>query len=165
MVELGRRKEAQLKCFYTNARSIGSKQEEMETIVQQENYDLVAIMKTWWDHSHSWSAAIDGYKLFRRDGQGRSGGGIAVYVRECFDVVELGTGNDKVESLWAKGRANKENILVVACNRKPNLDEETDEAFYEQLAEVLPLFSWRTLTSLIYIGTTMQHRRNSVEGF
>ena len=47
MVELGRRKEAQLKCFYTNARSIGSKQEEMETIVQQENYDLVAIMKTW----------------------------------------------------------------------------------------------------------------------
>ena len=54
-------------------------------IVQQESYDIVATMETQWDDSHNWSAAMDGYKLFRRDRQGRRGGGVALCVRECFD--------------------------------------------------------------------------------
>ena len=61
---------AQLKCLYTNARSMGNKQEELEAIVQQENYDIVATKETWWDDSHNWSVAMDGYKLFRWDRQG-----------------------------------------------------------------------------------------------
>ena len=32
---------AQLKCIYTNAHSIGNKQEELEAFVQQNSYD-------WW---------------------------------------------------------------------------------------------------------------------
>ncbi|KAK4814759.1 hypothetical protein QYF61_026736 [Mycteria americana] len=97
---------------YTNARSIGNKQEELEAIVHQENYDMVAIMETWWDDSHNWSAVMDGYKLFRRDRQGRRGGGVA---------------------LW--GKANKADIVVGVCYRPPNQDEETDELFYKQLGE------------------------------
>ena len=46
---------------------MSNKQEELEAIVRQANYDLVAITETWWDHSHDWSAVMDGYKLFRRD--------------------------------------------------------------------------------------------------
>ncbi|KAK4821699.1 hypothetical protein QYF61_027463 [Mycteria americana] len=38
---------AQLKCLYTNARSMGNKQEELEAIVHQEDYDMVALTKTW----------------------------------------------------------------------------------------------------------------------
>ena len=106
--------------------------------MQQANYDLVAITKTWWDHSHDWSAVMDGYKLFRRDRQGRKGGGVALYIKDCFDVEELGVGNDKVECLWVRirGKACRGNILVGVCYRLPNQDEEMDEAFYEQLAEV-----------------------------
>jgi len=44
---------------------MGNKQEELEAVVQQKNYDTVAITETWWDVSHSWSAAMDGYKPFR----------------------------------------------------------------------------------------------------
>ena len=58
---------AQLKCVFTNARSVGNKQEELEDIVGQDSYDLVAITETWWDDSHDYSAAMDGYNLFRRD--------------------------------------------------------------------------------------------------
>jgi len=47
---------AQLRCLYTNARSMGNKQEELEAIVQQDSYDLVAITEVWWDDSHDWSA-------------------------------------------------------------------------------------------------------------
>ena len=52
MLELRVRLMTQLKCVYTNACSIGNKQEELEAIVSQGNYDLVAITETWWDHSH-----------------------------------------------------------------------------------------------------------------
>ena len=86
---LGVRQGAQLKCIYSNAQSTGNKQEELEAIVGQDNYDLVAITETWWDHSHDWSAAMDGYKLFRKDRQGRRGG-VALYVRECFDAYRWG---------------------------------------------------------------------------
>jgi len=49
--ESGVRLTAQLKCVYTNARSMGNKQEELEDITQQDGYDLVTITETWWDNS------------------------------------------------------------------------------------------------------------------
>ncbi|GAB0206658.1 hypothetical protein GRJ2_003131400 [Grus japonensis] len=135
---------AQLKCIYTNARSMGNKQEELEAIVQLENYDIVAIMETWWDDLHNWSAVMDGYKLFRRDRQGRRGGGVALYVRECFDYQELDDGDNRVKCLWVtrtrtvriRGKVNKADIMVGVCYRPPNQDEEADDILYRQLGEV-----------------------------
>jgi len=46
---------------------MGNKQKELEATVWQASYDLVAITEMWWDHSHDWSAAMDGYKHFRKD--------------------------------------------------------------------------------------------------
>ena len=82
-------------CIYTQN---GQKQEELEAIVRKASYDLAAITETRWDRSHDWSAAMDGYKLFRKDRQGRRGSGMALYVKECFEVTELMAG-DMVESL------------------------------------------------------------------
>ena len=64
---------AHLKCIYTNARSMSNKLSELEAIMQHENYDLAAITETWWDASHDWSAAIDGYKLRLQGGTDREG--------------------------------------------------------------------------------------------
>ena len=60
---------------------------------------------------------MDGYKLLRKDRQGRRGGGVALYVKEWFEVTEFMTGDNKVESLWVKirGRADKADILVGVC--------------------------------------------------
>ena len=79
--------------------------------------------------------------LFRRDRQGRRGGGVALYVREYSYVFELGAGNDKIESLWVRirGRDNKADILVRVSYGPPNQDDKTDEVFYEQLAKNMPL--------------------------
>ncbi|KAK4824001.1 hypothetical protein QYF61_009126 [Mycteria americana] len=86
----------------------------------------------------NWSAAMDGYKLFRRDRQGRRGDGVALYVRECFDRLELNDGDDRVECLWlrTRGKANKADIMVGVCYRSPNQDEGADRIFYKQLGEV-----------------------------
>ena len=115
---------AQLKCLYTNARSMGNKQEELEATVLLESYDLVAITETWWDKSHDWSAAIDGYRLFRRDRQGRRGGGVALYIKKWIDCEELSLKNsqEQVESLWVRirDRGNKGNLVVGVYYRLPN---------------------------------------------
>ena len=81
---------------------------------------------------------MDGYELFRGDRQGRKGGGVALFVKECFDVEELGVGNDEVDCLWLRirGKVCWGDILVGFCYGPPNQDEEKDEAFCEQLAEV-----------------------------
>ena len=64
---------------------------------------------------------------------------MALYVKECFEVTELMTGDDKVESLWVKirGRTDKADILVGVYYRPLNQDKEKDEVFYEQLAEAV----------------------------
>ena len=73
---------------------------------------------------------------------------MALYIKDCFDVEELGVANDKVECLWVRirGKACRGNILVGICYRPPNQDKEMDEAFYEQLAEVA------RLPVLIFVG-------------
>jgi len=138
MTGFGVKSIAQLKCIYINARCMGNKQEELEAIVQQDIYNLVTITETWWDDSHDWRAALDGYKLFSRDRQGKRGGGVALYVRDCFDCIKLSNCDDKVECLWVKmsGKANKADIQLGVCYRPPNQDEQVDAAFYKSLAEV-----------------------------
>jgi len=88
MLGLRVRQLAQLKCIYTNAYSMGNNQEELkvEVIMYPANCDSLAITETWWDCSHNWSAAMDGYKLFRRDRQKRGDGGVALSPEECFYI-------------------------------------------------------------------------------
>lgn len=102
----------------------------------QRSYDVVTITETWWDDSHSWSTALDGYKLFRRDRKGRRGGEVALYIKEAFDAIGIET--DEVECLWVriKGKANKADILLGVCYCPPNQEEEVEILFYKQLDNV-----------------------------
>ena len=133
------RRKAELKCLYTNARSLGNKQDELETVMCLENYDLVAITETWWDDSHNWNTTIEGYRLFRRDRLGRKGGGVALYVKEWIDCEELPLRNshDQVESLWVRIRngSNKGQLVIGVYYRPPDQGETVDEAFLLQMRE------------------------------
>lgn len=79
---------------------MGSKQEKLEATVQLENC-LTAITEILLDEFCDWSVAIDGYRLSRRDSQGRRGGGIALYVRKQIECEELSLKNcyEQVKSL------------------------------------------------------------------
>jgi len=48
---------------------MGNKQEELEAIVQQDSYDLVAITETWWDSSHDWHAVMMATDSLGKTGQ------------------------------------------------------------------------------------------------
>jgi len=116
---------------------MGNKQEELEAIVQQDSYDLVAITEMWWDSSHDWNAVMDGYRLFRKDRPTRRGGGVALYVREQLECIELcpGADEEQLDSLWVriKGQPHMGDIIVGVYYRPPDQEEEVDEAFYKQL--------------------------------
>ncbi|GAB0206453.1 hypothetical protein GRJ2_003110900 [Grus japonensis] len=116
---------------------MGNKQEELEVCVWSQGHDLIAITETWWDRSHDWNAVMDGYVLFRKDRPARRGGGVALYVREQLECIELrlGVDEERVESLWVriKGQANMGDTVVGVYYRPPDQEEEVDEAFYRQL--------------------------------
>jgi len=87
---------------------------------------------------------MDGYRLFKRDSQGRKGGGVALYVKKDCEYMEINDGDDRVERLWVriKVKANKTDITVGVCYRPLNQDEEVDKILCRQLGEVsrsLPL--------------------------
>lgn len=69
---------------------------------------------------------MDGYRLFKRDRQGRKGGGVTLYVKKECECMEINDGDDRVESLWVriKAKANKTDIIMGMCYRPSNKDEE-----------------------------------------
>ena len=69
--------------------ALNNKLEELEVLAQSQSYNIIGISETWWDESCGWCVAIDGYRLLKRDRQGRRGGGVAMYVKHGLDCVEL----------------------------------------------------------------------------
>ncbi|KAK4829098.1 hypothetical protein QYF61_002049 [Mycteria americana] len=112
---------AQLRCLYANARSMGNKQEELETCACLQGYDLIDIMDMWWDGSYDWSFGMEGYRLFRKGRQGRRGGGVALYVTDQLECMELCLGMDgePTKSLWEK-KEDPGNYRPVSLTSVPN---------------------------------------------
>jgi len=123
---------AQMKCLCTNACSMGNKHEELEATVLLESYDLIALIETWWKESRDWSVAIDGYRLFRRDREGKRGGGVALWIEKSIQCEELSLKNshEQVKSLWVRSRdrGNKGNLVIGAYYRPSDQGEPTEEA-------------------------------------
>lgn len=48
---------------------------------------------------------------------GRRGGGVALYIREALDAMQIEINDDSAECLWVtiRGKANKADILVGVC--------------------------------------------------
>ncbi|GAB0196057.1 hypothetical protein GRJ2_002071000 [Grus japonensis] len=116
---------------------MGNKQEELEPCVCLQGYDLIGITETWWDSSCDWSVGMEGYRLFRKDRHGRRGGGVALYVNdqlECMDL-HLGMDEEPTESLWVriKGRAGAGNIIVGVLYRPSDQGDRADETLYRQI--------------------------------
>jgi len=54
-----------------NTHSMGNKQEELDVWACLQCYDLIGIMEMWWDGFYDWRVGIEGYRIFRKNRQGR----------------------------------------------------------------------------------------------
>ncbi|GAB0205799.1 hypothetical protein GRJ2_003045500 [Grus japonensis] len=116
---------------------MGNKQEELEMCVCLQGYDLIGITETWWDSSYDWSVGMEGYRLFRKDRQGRQGRAVALYINGQLECMELHLGMDEepTESLWVriKGKAGAGDIIAGLFYRPPDQGDRADEALYRQI--------------------------------
>ncbi|PKU45391.1 hypothetical protein llap_4335 [Limosa lapponica baueri] len=90
----------------------------------QPGSDLAGMMEMWWDGSYDWSVGMEGYRFFRKDRQGRGGGGVALYANdqiECMDLC-LGMDREPTESLWfrVKGKAGTGDVMLGICYWPPD---------------------------------------------
>ncbi|GAB0185603.1 hypothetical protein GRJ2_001025600 [Grus japonensis] len=113
---------------------MGNKQEELEMCVRLQGYDLIGITETWWDRSYDWSVGMEGYRLFRKDRQGRRGEAVTLYVNDQLEL-HLGMDEEPTESLWVriKGRAGAGDITAGVCYRPPDQGDRADGALYRQI--------------------------------
>ena len=95
---------AQLKCLYTNAWSMGNKQEELQAYVCLQGFDIAGINEMWLDDSYDLNGGTDGYKLFRKERQRRRGEGVALYIKDQLESMELHLDIDEelTEGLWVR---------------------------------------------------------------
>ncbi|GAB0209126.1 hypothetical protein GRJ2_003378300 [Grus japonensis] len=105
----------------------------------------------------------------RKDRPARRGGGVALYVREQLECIELCLGMDeeRVESLWVrmKGQANMGDTVVGVCYRPPDQEEEVNEAFYRQVevasqSQALVLMGDLNHPDICWKGNTARHAQS-----
>lgn len=60
-----------MKCLCTNGCDMGGKWEELEVHMQLQGHDLTGVTEMQCNSSGNWRAAVEGYRLFRKDRLGR----------------------------------------------------------------------------------------------
>jgi len=131
-------------------------------------YNIIGITEKWRDSSYDWSIGMGGYRLCRKDRQGRRGEGVALYVKDQLECRELHLGLDEepTESLWVKikCRAGTGDITVGVCYWPSDQDERVDETLYRQIGEAsrskaLVLMGDFNHTGICWMYNTASHRQ------
>jgi len=153
---------AQMKCLYMNTNSMGNKQEELEATMLLGSYDLTVLIETWWDESHDWSVAISGYRLFRRDRWGKTGEGVAFYIKKSIQCEELSLKNshEQIESLFIRirdrGKGTWSWASTTGCLIKGSLLTKPSSSSSRRLCAYSLLSCWGTSTTPTSAGRVAQ---------
>ena len=123
------------RCFYANARHLQAK---MGELVLKENLDKVVITETWWNGENQWDMVISKYKHNRKDKEGHSGGGVALYIKEGIVLSRLEhlNGSDSyTEMLWVAIQAPKTNVVLGTCYCPPAQKAQVDLEMENKISE------------------------------
>ena len=77
--------------MYFNARSIRNKIPELKAYVALEDPDIVCITESWLDmekRDDKRQVSLPGYSIFHKDRIGRQGGGVLIYIKSCYSVLQ-----------------------------------------------------------------------------
>ncbi|GAB0209553.1 hypothetical protein GRJ2_003421000 [Grus japonensis] len=129
--------------------------------------DLIGITERWWDGSYDWSVGMEGYRLFRKDRQGRQGGGVALYINDQLECMDLHLGMDEelTKSLWVRIKGRAGDIIVGVCYRPPDQGDQADEALYRQIgaascSQALVLMGDFNHPNIYWRGNTAGHKQS-----
>ena len=121
----------------SNSPLLVNKNDELSSIVSNLLADNVVITETWLTPNVD-SAVINlnGFSTFRRDREdGRRGGGVCVYVKNCLPVIHLtDLSNPELESLWLLIKPRRlprsiNSIILKALYHPPNRDDRAMSSY------------------------------------
>lgn len=69
------------------------KNEGLEALSQSQSYGIIGVSVAWWEEPSDCCAVLDGYRIFKRDRQGR---GLMLQVMEGLRCTELAARGDTV---------------------------------------------------------------------
>ena len=113
--------------LHFNIRSINKHSEELQLLLNYHNkqtFPVIALTETWLSSNSTQPFTLNGYELIVNNRLNRMGGGVALYVPQCFEFTvyeELNVMNDSIESLFIEIPIPKnKNIVIGVIYRPPN---------------------------------------------
>ena len=74
--------------YYCNSRSVRNKINLFRGLASVERPEVIAITETWIDtagRDFKSEFEIEGYNVFHKDRSGRTGGGVAIYIKDSLN--------------------------------------------------------------------------------
>ena len=131
--------EAGYRCMCLNARSIVNKKNELNIMVEDIDPHIIGITESWANTDITDAElGLTGYVMFRRDGIGRRGGGVILYVKESIQAYEIKLERkaDYDEAVWCKIVSGNSKLTIGLVYRSPNINEEDNTKVQNAIKEV-----------------------------
>ena len=107
---------------HLNINRLRFKMDNLQSILNTHKIHIMGITETWLDNTISdGEVQLPGYRLFRHDRQGKTGGGVCIYVHHSVTVRLLPLGHlcSKIEMLWIAVTLGKVDYNVGYLYRPP----------------------------------------------
>ena len=124
--------------LHHNAHSLPSKIDSYNTL-PLSSYDVISISETWLKPSLPDShVTMPGYKIYRKDRMGKTGGGAALYIRQTYCTNQLSFLSNIItvaDSIWVKISIPKRRPIILGSIYLPPSNNKSD--FIDQLNTTL----------------------------
>ena len=120
----------ELKIGFINVRSLYPKLDEIQYIIQTNDFDIFGINETWLDqYIKNEEISIQGYNIVRKD-RNRHGGGVCVYIKQTITYnVLFSNDQNPIESIWLNLTGVK---LCIGCIYRP---PSSDNVYYNNILD------------------------------
>lgn len=129
-----------IKFAHINVRSLLSKVDVIKEYIGSNEIDVFAVSETWLNHAIDDEVVrINGFNFIRKDREAGRGGGVLVYIRNCFDFSEIDYIDAQYsEQIWIELRINRIKYSFGVLYRPPNGDiTKFLEEYEENLCKIL----------------------------
>ena len=101
---------------------------------------IIGITESW-AHNDITDAelGLEGYVMFWKDGIGKKGGGVLLYIKENIPAyeVQLSEEADCNEVIWCKLVTGHTTVTIGVVNRCPNITKQNNETTHNAISEVI----------------------------
>lgn len=134
-----------IKVYYCNSRSVRNKIDLLRGLASVESPEVIAITETWIDSAgrdFKSEFEIDGYNVFHKDRLGRSGGGVAIYVKQSLNsfISRSVKSGENSETLWVEIVSGRERLLLGCVYRPPSLSRELTSLIFQEITAAAARF-------------------------